>query len=53
MPQFHFDLTDGTFIPDLEGIELADIPAARAYALMKMHELLGGHTEAFWKARSG
>ncbi len=48
MPQFHFDVTDGTFIPDLEGVELADIPAARAHAVLRMHNLLAGHTEAFW-----
>ena len=49
MPQFHFDLTDGSFMPDLEGVDLPDIPAARAHALGKMHALLNGHTEAFWQ----
>jgi hypothetical protein len=48
MPQFHFDVTDGTFTPDLTGLELPDIPAARAHAIERMTELLASHTEAFW-----
>jgi hypothetical protein len=51
MPQFHFDVTDGSFTPDLAGMELPDIPAARAHTIERMTEILAGHTEAFWQGQ--
>lgn len=49
MPQFHFDVTDGEFCPDLEGVELADLEAARSRAVALCGELLNSQQAKFWQ----
>lgn len=49
MPQFHFDITDGEFIPDFGGVELADIEAARVHAIGVAAKLLTENAEKFWQ----
>ena len=49
MPIFHFDVTDGDFVPDLLGIDLPDIPAARTHAVNLCGELLNSKQAKFWQ----
>ena len=48
MPRYFFDLTDGDFIPDFIGKELADIDAARTEAIRLSAALLDKNTVEFW-----
>lgn len=50
MPRFFFDVQDGAFIPDDEGIELADLRAARISAAELAGALLKDEAESFWHA---
>jgi hypothetical protein len=49
MPKYHFDVTDGDFMPDLEGIELADVEAARSHAVGLCGKLLNSDLAKFWQ----
>ena len=49
MPKFFFDVTDGAFMPDVVGLELADIDAARAHAIALSVSLLTQYSPRFWK----
>jgi hypothetical protein len=46
MPRFHFDLhSDGVTIPDLKGVELSNVQAARAEATRAAAEMLRDRVE--------
>ena len=47
MPVFHFDTTNGIAHPDIEGIVLPDIAAARAEALRFAGEVMRDNA-TFW-----
>jgi hypothetical protein len=49
MPQFYFDVTDGEFVPDFEGVELAGLEAARAHAIDLAADLLNANAAKFWR----
>lgn len=51
MPRYHFNLEDGASYPDKEGVELADLAAARRVAVEMTSELLDGISEAFWDGK--
>jgi hypothetical protein len=40
VPRFHFNAHDGSDHPDLEGVELADVPAARSFAIRYFRDML-------------
>ncbi len=48
MPRFFFNVTDGIDIVDHEGVELADLPAARLQAVHYSGELLKDHPDTLW-----
>jgi hypothetical protein len=48
VPQFHFDVTDGDFIPDLGGTVLPDLEAARRHAVLLAGALLTENSDKFW-----
>ena len=49
MPRFHFDLHDGVDHPDVDGVILPDVAAARIEAVRYAGELLHGQPELFWR----
>ncbi len=49
MSKFFFDVTDGDFIPDLIGLDLPDIDAARAHSVALCAELLNSDQAKFWQ----
>jgi len=50
MPQYFFQLTEGELFPDLDGIELTDLAAARRAAIDIAAERLRGSGEELWRA---
>lgn len=48
MPRYHFDVHDGTDLPDHHGIELPDLAAARREAVRYAAALLGELGDGFW-----
>ena len=48
MPRFHFNVHDGTNIPDVEGAELPNLDAARREAVKLSGALLRDHADQFW-----
>jgi len=52
MPRYFFEVHDGTFFPDSEGTELADLPAARIAAVELAGGLLRDGAEAFWRGHN-
>jgi hypothetical protein len=48
MPRYHFNVRDGTAIPDDEGTVLADLKAARHAAIQLAGALLRDNPEGFW-----
>ena len=48
MPRYHFNLHDGKDLPDLEGVELANLLAARRSAVRISGDCLRDHAEEFW-----
>jgi hypothetical protein len=48
MPRYHFHVADGHDYPDLQGTELADLPAARREALRFTGALLNDLKRDFW-----
>ncbi len=51
MPRYFFQITEGEFLPDPDGVELADLSAARRMAVDIAAERLRGSGEEFWHAR--
>jgi hypothetical protein len=49
VPRFHFNVRDGTNIPDPKGTELADIRAARTEAVKLAGRLLLDEPDTFWE----
>jgi hypothetical protein len=47
MPRYHFNVHDGTSIPDPEGSELPDLASARVQAVRLAADLLREH-RSFW-----
>ena len=50
MPRYFFHNEDGRCYPDDQGVELADIQAARRTALLVLSEMLRDHVDEFWKS---
>ena len=50
MARYHFHVHNGRELRDEDGTEMADLDAARAYAVRYAGELLAGDGEAFWQA---
>ncbi len=50
MPRYFFQITEGELLPDLDGVELADLAAARRVAVDIAAERLRGNGEEFWNA---
>lgn len=48
MPIFHFNVHDGTSHPDVSGLDLPDVAAARKVAVKLASDLLRDQGEAFW-----
>lgn len=48
MPRYHFNIHDGEDLPDLEGVELPDLVAARVEAVRISGECLRDHAVKFW-----
>jgi hypothetical protein len=48
MPRYHFNLSDGRSIPDLEGSELPDLASARREAARYAGQLLQDDPQAVW-----
>lgn len=48
MPRYFFNVHDGSDLPDPEGTELADLDAARKYAVRYAACLLLDSSETFW-----
>ena len=48
MPRYFFNVKDGVDILDNEGVELADLYAARLQAVRFSGELLKDHPDVFW-----
>lgn len=48
MPRYYFHLHDGTTHPDRDGLELADIGAARKHAASYLADLLRDGGEMIW-----
>ncbi|HEX4693142.1 DUF6894 family protein [Sphingomonas sp.] len=48
MPRYHFNIHDGTDVPDLEGVKLADLAAARIHATRYASDLLRDQQATFW-----
>lgn len=51
MPRFHFNVHDGISLPDKEGSDHADIPAARRQAIRLAGDLLRDQGEIFWNGQ--
>jgi len=49
MPRYHFHLADGGRDPDNEGVELADIQAARLAAVQFAGDLLRDSPQELWE----
>jgi hypothetical protein len=50
MPRFHFHLEDGATHSDEQGVELADVEAARAYAQHYLADALNGSECSVWRS---
>jgi len=48
MPRYHFNVHDGTDLPDVEGTELPSLDHARREAVRYSGCLLRDHADAFW-----
>ena len=48
MPRYFFNVKDGTNRPDLDGVVLEDLTAARGEAVRFSAALLADHYEKFW-----
>ena len=46
MPKFYFHLYNDMDVPDFEGVELADLAAARATAIEQARGMIGGMAKA-------
>jgi hypothetical protein len=53
MPIYHFNVRDGSDIPDPDGTELPNIPAARVEAVKLAGRLLLDDRTPFGKAQTG
>jgi hypothetical protein len=49
MPRYHFRVQDGVSLPDIEGVELADVRAARDEAARLAGAMLTEAPEVFWR----
>jgi hypothetical protein len=49
MPIYHFNVRDGSDIPDPDGTELPNIPAARVEAVKLAGRLLLDEPNTFWE----
>ncbi|MEO6339462.1 MAG: hypothetical protein ABIO39_05455 [Caulobacteraceae bacterium] len=52
MPRYFFDITDGTYTPDLLGTELPGLEAARLEAVVLSGALLRDNPAKFWSAET-
>lgn len=48
MPRYHFNIHDGDDLPDIDGIELRDLAAARVEAVRLSGDCLRDHAHRFW-----
>lgn len=48
MPRYHFNVHDGTSVPDDEGMELPSLKSARSEAVKLAGALLTDQYETFW-----
>lgn len=48
MPRYFFHVVDSTVLPDREGVELADLAAARIEAISVAGAMLRDHANEFW-----
>ena len=48
MPRYFFNVKKDNHLPDVEGVELPGLEAARLEAVRVMGEDLKGHPDAFW-----
>jgi hypothetical protein len=48
LPRFHFHIQDGRSLPDREGTDLEDLPAARLEAIRTAGRLLEDDPGEFW-----
>jgi hypothetical protein len=49
VPRFHFNVRDGTNIPDPDGTELPDLKSARKEAVKLAGRLLLDEPDSFWE----
>lgn len=49
MPRYFFHIDNGTFVPDRDGIELADLVAARIEAVRAAGEMINEARHSFWE----
>ena len=49
MPQFHFNVRDGSDLPDRDGTELPDLRTARREAVKLAGRLLLDEPDTFWE----
>jgi len=49
MPRFHFNVRDGSDLPDRDGTELPDLRSARREAVKLAGQLLLDQPETFWE----
>lgn len=48
MPRYFFHVEDGSYIPDLEGIELPDLKTARDQMITMVGKVLNEGPEGIW-----
>jgi hypothetical protein len=48
MPRYYFQVTDGRFIVDKDGTQLADLHAARVMAIQTAGEMIQDAGREFW-----
>ena len=51
MPRYHFHHSDGGFVPDTEGTELANLDAARVEAVRFAAEMARDRPDLVWNGR--
>ena len=49
MPRFHFNLSDGKRFSDANGVELADMEAARVFAVTYLADTLRDDPKEAWR----
>ncbi len=52
MPRYHFNVSDGQDMPDLDGHELPDLESARNEAVALAGALLKDHGQKFWSGQT-